>query len=364
MSATVMFKCPCCGGYLEFDPGLQKFKCLYCGQVLSDADLREQSEQREAEAEAKTAASGDVSGEGSATGSDKTPISSLRTYHCQMCGAEIVTEETTAATRCYYCHSPVVLHDRLDEEFRPDGVIPFVLDKEAAKAKFTEFVKKKKFIDRSFFDEAQLEMFSGVYYPYWYFDVEGEAAFDGEGTRRSVATSPTHIVTTTRFFRVTRRARMAFRSIARKALGKLDGKLSDGIHPFDPEGVKPYASGYLSGFLAEKRDVEEDNVRQEMLQEVYGYADRMIRQNHSYNSLNGQATFQASRVESRYVLLPVWVLTWKGGRDGVPYYYLMNGQTGKVCGKLPINRTKLMTWAIGAGALVFALLCAGGKFIW
>ena len=64
------------------------------------------------------------------------------------------------------------------------------------------------------------------------------------------------------------------------------------------------------------------------------------------------------------MLLPAWVLTWKGGKDGTPYYYMMNGHSGKVCGKLPINRGKLWTWAIGAGAIVFALLCAGGKFIW
>lgn len=37
----------------------------------------------------------------------------------------------------------------------------------------------------------------------------------------------------------------------RKALTKADGKLSDGIHPYQMEDVKPYESGYLSGFLAE-----------------------------------------------------------------------------------------------------------------
>lgn len=43
---------------------------------------------------------------------------------------------------------------------------------------------------------------------------------------------------------------------------------------------------------------------------------------------------------------------------------MMNGQTGRICGKLPINKGKLLSWAAGAGAIVFALLCAGGKFIW
>ncbi|MBQ8556501.1 MAG: TFIIB-type zinc ribbon-containing protein [Clostridia bacterium] len=355
MSSTMTFKCPCCGGYLEFHPSLQKFKCLYCGQVLSEEDLRDQSEQREAEAEEKQEA---------AYGERSMDNGGLKSYHCQMCGAEIVTTDTTAATRCYYCHSPVVLHDRLDDAFRPDGVIPFQLDKAAAEKQFTEFVKKKTFIDKGFFEGAQLEMFSGVYYPFWYCDVEGEAEFSGEGTRTSVSTTPRHVVTTTRYFRVERKARMSFRNLARKALTKADGKLSDGIHPFDCKDVKPYASGYLSGFLAEMRDVEESEAREEILSEVKDYARKLIKRNHSFNTLNGATSFEAKKTDARYVLLPTWVLTYKGGRDGVPYYYMMNGQTGRVCGKLPINMGKLLTWALGAGLLVFAILCAGGAFIW
>ena len=127
MSPTVTFKCPCCGGYLEFAPSAQRFKCLYCGQILSEEDLKDQSMQREAEAEEKMAE--EAAYEQSMA---EKAGESLRSYHCQMCGAEIVTTDTTAATRCYYCHSPVVLHDRLDDEFRPDGVIPFQLDKAAA----------------------------------------------------------------------------------------------------------------------------------------------------------------------------------------------------------------------------------------
>lgn len=356
MSSVISFKCPCCGGYLEFEPDGQKFRCQYCGQLLSEEDLRDQSRQREEAAEEKQA-------EAAAYG-ENSAQEGLRSYNCSMCGAEIVTDATTAATRCYYCHSPVVLHDRLDDGFRPDGVIPFTMNKEQARQQFMNFIKRKKFVDHRFFDEAQLEMFSGVYYPYWYFDVEGEAAFNGEGTRRSVATTTTHIITTTRFFKVVRRAGMTFTNMFRKALTKLDGQLSDGIHPFQPQDVKPYASGYLSGFLAETRDVEAQALQGEVLQEATRYAENLIKSGTSFNTLSGKASFTQSSIKARYVLLPVWVLTWKAGAQGAPYYYLMNGQTGKVCGKLPVNKGKLLSFALGVGLVVFALLCAGGKFIW
>jgi len=351
MSTAMTFKCPCCGGYLEFDPSKQKFKCLYCGQLLAEEELQEQSERRQAEAEAAQA--------------EASPAEEhLRTYQCKMCGAEIVTDDTTAATRCYFCHSPVVLHDRLDDEFRPDGVIPFQLDKASAEKQFLEQVKKKKFVDRSFFNAAQLEMFSGVYYPWWYADIEGEAEFEGEGKNVTVTESPTHTTTKTRVYRVNRKGKLSFNNIARKALMKADGKLSDGIHPYDVGGIKPYASGYLSGFLAEKRDVPEASAKGEMIREADSYASTLMKRNHEFQSLSGQTRFRADSVKMRYALLPAWVLTYKGGKDGAPYYYMMNGQTGKVCGRFPIDKKRLLATALGAGLLVFLLLCGGGAFIW
>ena len=187
--------------------------------------------------------------------------------------------------------------------------------------------------------------------------MEGNATFEGEGKRVSVMTTSTHVVTTTRRFHVEREGELSFRNIARKALSKADGKLSDGIHPYDVSAIKPYASGYLSGFLAEKRDIAEAAAKEESLREASGYASTMMKQNHGFQTLDGTTNFRATSVKSKYVLMPAWVLTWKGGKDGVPYYYMMNGQTGKVCGKLPIDRKKLALTALGFGAVVFAVAC-------
>ena len=353
MSNVITFKCPYCGGYMEFDPAQQKFKCRYCEQVLSEDELKEQSEAKQKAADAAESRK------------DSTPEgSALRTYQCQMCGAEIITDATTAATRCYFCHSPVVLHDRLDDEFRPDGVIPFKLDKAAAEKQFMEHISKKRFLDRGFFNAAQLEMFSGVYYPWWYADIEGEAEFEGKGTRTSVETTPREIITTNRIYQVHREGRLSFRNLARKALLKADGKLSDGIHPYDLSEIRPYASGYLSGFLAEMRDIPRETAESEMLREADGYAQDMMKSDHPFSDLSGETNFKPDSVKMKYVLMPAWVLTYQGGKDGTPYYYMMNGQTGKVCGKLPVDKKRVLVTALGVGLAVFMLLCGGGAFLW
>lgn len=354
MSQITDFKCPCCGGFVEFDPASQQFKCLYCGQVLTRDDLTETAQKPQADQEqARPETLEQPPAEGA-----------YRAYHCRSCGAQIVTTATTAATRCYYCHNPVVLSDRLDGDFRPDGVIPFALDKKGAKEAFAKFIAGKKFVNRAFYSQAQLEDFSGVYYPYWMGDVEGSASFDGEGTRVSVAHGPQYTVTTTRHYRVQREGKVGFRNLFRKALTSADRTLSEGIHPYRYGEMKNYTPEYLSGFMAEMRDVPEDSAKAEMLQEVEQQIPGMLKRDNTYDTLNGRTSFRAEKTRMRYVLLPAWVLTWKGKGENATYYYMMNGQTGEVCGKLPVDKGKLILWCLGAGLIVFALLCAGGAWLW
>ena len=64
------------------------------------------------------------------------------------------------------------------------------------------------------------------------------------------------------------------------------------------------------------------------------------------------------RFSSKYILLPTWVLTYPNrNAPDDPYYYAMNGCTGEVCGKLPLNKGKLWGVGLAIGTAVFVLLC-------
>ena len=60
---------------------------------------------------------------------------------------------------------------------------------------------------------------------------------------------------------------------------------------------------------------------------------------------------------ARYALYPVWLLntTWNGKK----YTFVMNGQTGKLAGDLPMDKGAYIKWLLGVtgivGAAVFAL---------
>ena len=103
-----------------FDPDMQKSKCEYCLSEFTDEELARLSQAIEAKSQAKA---GTKPADGRAT---------CKGYVCDSCGAEVVTEETTSATFCYYCHNPVLLTDRLTGEFKPNRIIPFSYDKEKA----------------------------------------------------------------------------------------------------------------------------------------------------------------------------------------------------------------------------------------
>ena len=101
-------------------------------------------------------------------------------YTCPSCGAEIITDATTAATFCYYCHNPVVLSGRLEGKYLPDMVVPFSWTRRKPQRVFS-FVKKKKFVPTAFFNKNQIEKLTGVYYLHWTCTAKGRASAHGEG---------------------------------------------------------------------------------------------------------------------------------------------------------------------------------------
>ncbi len=343
MSGVRVFKCPSCGNNLEFSPGQGHLVCPFCScmvQIPEDDNTRTSA--REA------AESG----------------GSFRGYHCQNCGAEIVTGDTTAATRCYFCHSPVVLSDRLEQDYRPDGVIPFRLDRKAAEERFVSYLRRKKFLDRRFLTEDQRESITGVYYPYWIGHLQGEAVFSGEGTRVSSHSTSREAIQETRYYRVEREGVLDFRFMQRKALKSTDRKLSDGIHPYTLSEMEFFRPEYLSGFQAEKRDIGQADAEADMVREAEGYAPGLMEAGTTFSSLRGKTRFHLTNSGMRYVLLPSWVLTYRGHRIEEPFHYMMNGQTGTVCGKLPVDKKKLAFFSLILGALVAGLLCLGGVYLW
>ena len=366
--AGVTYQCPNCGSYLAFNPDDQKWKCDSCSSVFDEktllakaADYEKKAdaehEREHAPAHAHEAAQETVVPEAAA------PSGTQVTYHCPSCGSEIMTDETTVATHCYYCHNPVVLQGKLTADMKPDEVLPFSISKDKAVERFMLWVSKKRFVPRGFFAREQVNKMEGVYHPHFITRCVMDGLYEGEGRDSTVMDSGQYIVTTTKHYAVTRRANITFNNVMRPALTKANRKLSDGIHPYPLEEVKPFSGAYLSGFLAERRDISEADATKDVESELNGYVTPLLTQTIQHQSYTGSSSAQTRDQSCRYALLPTWVLTYPVPGQKEPYFYAMNGRTGEVCGKLPINWGKLRLAGLGLAAACFVLYCVAAYFL-
>ena len=344
--AVVSFKCPNCDGELIFDPATQKYKCEYCVSIFTQEELDNMQREESTEKEV-----------GASSGS----MSEAKLYTCPSCGAEIVTDATTAATFCYYCHNPVILGGRLEGEYLPDKIIPFEITKEDAVKKFLEYVGRKKFVPKAFFSKQQIESITGVYFPYWNYSAKVEGAMQGEGRKIRNWTTGNMRYTETKFYNVRREGVISLTNMTENALQKANADLARGVMPYNFDKMQDFNMGYLSGFFAEKRDIEKDGLADKMQANARTYAEKMLRDTiDNYSSVSIANSSMRLRIEDwEYCLLPVWTITYKG-RNGKIYYYSMNGQTGEVCGELPVDHKKLALVSGGVSVAIFILGLMGG----
>lgn len=139
MAKMQEFKCPCCGGSIEFDSSVQKMKCPFCDTEFDVGTLSEYAQTVEEEQPEDMSWSDEAGSEWQDGESE-----GLRTYVCKSCGGEIVGDANTAATACPFCGSPVVMTGQLSGALKPDYVIPFKLDKKAAKERLKKHLTGKR----------------------------------------------------------------------------------------------------------------------------------------------------------------------------------------------------------------------------
>ena len=173
MSDLKEYKCPACGGAIEFDSRSQKMKCPYCDTEFDLDTLKAYEEQLSEEEERKTASTEWKTNAGSQWQEGET--AGMNVYTCKSCGGEIVADENTGASSCPYCGNPVIMTEKFSGTLKPDLVIPFKLDKKAAKEAYYRHIKGRPLLPRVFRQENHIDEIKGVYVPFWLFDADVNA---------------------------------------------------------------------------------------------------------------------------------------------------------------------------------------------
>lgn len=362
-SSVITNKCPNCGGALIFEPKDQKFHCEYCLSVFTEQEVSEIN-QKQQDAQVKSPDESQ-NAEPSTETTDQNE-NEVGLFICPSCGAEIVTDATTASTFCYYCHNPVVLSSRLSGKFLPEQVLPFQIERQAAEQKFLEWVGKKKFVPKEFFNKKQIQNLSGVYFPYWVVDAELTGNLTAQARNLRVWVQGDTEYTETSEYRINRAGDSQFKNLVKNALQKnLADHLVGAVEPFDMTKAIPFKTQYLSGFTTEKRDIEFSDMKDQVEDEFHQYANALMQNTIvGYDSvMNVQGQQKLDAISQTYALLPIWLVTYQEAGNKKLFYYAMNGQTGKVAGVLPIDKRKLILVSLLIFVIVLAVGITVGYFL-
>ena len=356
MAVLQEYKCPCCGGAIEFDSGIQKMKCPYCDtefemEALAAYDSELNSQQED-----------DLKWE--MPQQEPWQEEGVRGYVCKSCGGEIVGDENTAATACPYCGNPVVMMAQFAGSLKPDCVIPFKLDKQAAINALKNHYKGKRLLPKVFSDNNHLQEIQGVYVPMWLFDAKANADVRFKATKVRAWSDSRYDYTQTSYFALSRSGSLGFRQIPVDGSTKMDDALMESIEPFDASQAVDFQTAYLAGYMADKYDVDaEASIPRANERIKKSTEDAFAATANGYTSVIADySSVRLSQGQTRYALYPVWLLNTKW--EGKLYTFAMNGQTGKLVGDLPVDKALCKKWFAGIMAAVSAAVFALSYLLW
>lgn len=334
MAGLNEYKCPCCGGAIEFNSAIQKVKCPYCDtefemDVIADYSL-----------EASTDGDDEMNWNMDSTQEwTEGDSEGMRVYVCKSCGGEIIADENTAASSCPFCDNPIVISGSIVGGLRPEYIIPFKLDKKDAMARFKSHLEGKKLLPKVFKTQNHLEEIKGIYVPFWVFDSSTEAKMRYRATKQRTWSDSNNRYKEIRYYSVLREGSIFFESVPVDGSTKLPDDLMESIEPFDHKEAVPFNSAYFAGYAADKYDVEQEKCIERANSRVRRATEEAFR-----NSVSGfnSVQYEGGNIKLRngkagYAMYPVWLMTTKWNNE--IYTFAMNGQTGKFVGNLPVDKS-------------------------
>jgi hypothetical protein len=246
---------------------------------------------------------------------------------------------------------------------KPDLVIPFKLDKAAAKAALVKHYEGKPFLPQFFKDENRIEEIKGVYIPFWLFD----ATCDCHGTFKCGVlrswTDGRNRYTETKYYSVVREGSVIYEKVPVDGASKVPDNLMESIEPFEYNALVDFQTAYLSGYFANVYDVDAQacipHAEKRMSETSMGLLQGSISGYNSVELERSDVSFHAAH--SSYALLPVWMLstTYKG----TIYSFAMNGQTGRLAGDLPVDSGKYRKSILLWGGVIFLIVLIAALLI-
>ncbi|WP_411029160.1 DNA helicase PriA [Spongiimicrobium sp. 3-5] len=329
--------CANCGAELNYKPGSHQLKCEYCGYEEFIEQAKSSFEELELQHYLKVVG-------------DNKFTETIDLLHCKNCGANQHVEENYKSLRCVYCSEPLIKEDVEKEGWiLPGALVPFQLDTKKARGIFKEWVRGIWFAPNKLKRAAlDPEGVHGLYVPYWTFDADLYATYQGQR-------GDYYYETQTYNTKNGRRTRQVRKTRWSSASGSVNGFVDDilisasqtkerkiplKIAHWNLKELVVFNTKYLAGFVTEKYTISLKEGHHRSFQESKKIAYNWIRQDIGGDTQRiNHADIKLSDETFKHVLLPIYLSAYK--YNGKEYNFYINGQTGKISGTFPYSFWKI-----------------------
>jgi hypothetical protein len=387
-----MYACPNCSGNLKFNIEKQALYCDFCNNVVDPYSVVKEKDAEEGDKVIKDNAGEfkveyfnfckacggkrennetvcSYCGESLAkpvedmikeAGKDVEDYYEVTSFRCPQCSGEIITEDNEAAAFCSFCGASTILDRRISRTRRPEYIIPFKRTKKDCIDNYSKFIGTAFFAPKALKSSNCVDSFRGIYMPYWTYDTEKHGPVSVNGSRTYYRGDYKY----TENHELSADINMEYKNVSYDASSNFADNLSAGIAPFDQNEQKDFTPSFLSGFYADTSDVS-DSVYQSDAQDLVArnaYSKFKAIPGFGRYGLNDKGNIAKLRPDvkaKKLTMFPVWFMCLRSktsrGEERVSYT-VVNGQTGKVAGDIPIAVEKYIIASVVLSAIIFAIL--------
>jgi DNA-directed RNA polymerase subunit RPC12/RpoP len=339
------YNCAACGAQLLFQPRDGLLACSYCQNQeripASSEDVQERSYERYLSAR---------------TDQIRQLAENVLQVDCSRCGALVVFTPPEVARTCSFCGEAIVMQPRsADPMVCPEAVLPFAIEKQQAKDNVRKWTKSRWFAPNALKFLADTGAISGVYIPFWTYDAFTRSFYTGERGEHYYETeeyteeddkgnklTKTRQVQKTRWYLSTGTVEHWFDDILVPATRSLSAKRLKQLEPWDLPELKPYDPAFLSGFQAQRYQLELADGFAEAKKFAAGEIDRLVRKDIGGDDQRvGNIQSHYSAVTFKHILMPVYVGAYIFKKK--TYQVMVNGRTGEVQGERPYSTGKIVS---------------------
>lgn len=350
------YPCPSCGAILVFEPKDGQLSCPYCGHKEQIPVSAEQVEERSFEQYLKPRPE-----------QFEVLAPAALEVQCSSCGATVTFVPPEVARNCDFCGAEIVAQPKnADPTLAPEGVLPFSIAQQQASAQVKQWISTRWFAPNALKKFAEPQAIDGVYLPFWTYDANTTSYYTGQRGEYYYVTetytetdaqgrteTKTRQVRHTRWYPVSGTVTRWFDDILIPATKSLPVNRLHALEPWDLGELKPYEPAYLSGFKAQRYQVELSEGFEQAKAIAAGVIQGDVRRDIGGDEqMISDIKTHYSAITFKHLLLPVYAGAYRLNQK--IYQVVVNGRTGEVQGDRPYS-----FWKITLFILAILLVIAG-----